>query len=141
MLDRLLEFGTVFDWISPLIAEVQDVTNGPAHTFLIPEDCGWSGRAVERLLKDQGIKTWGLMIADHMILITVRQAQARWAQYLLDRERIPIAYGALGPVAQGHRVLDEPTSGDTRRSKNAGSAGPLELLDGWLEKLESLLEL
>jgi len=131
MLDRLLEFGTVFDWISPLIAEVQDVTNGPAHTFLIPEDCGWSGRAVERLLKDQGIKTWGLMIADNMILITVRQAQARWAQYLLDRERIPIAYG----------VLDEPMGGDTRRWKNAGSAGPLEVLDGWLEKLESLLEL
>jgi hypothetical protein len=131
VLDKLLEFGTTFDWISPLIAEVNDMTNGPSHTFLIPEDCGWSGRAVERLLRDHGIKTWGLMIVDHMILITVRQAQARWAQYLLDRERIPIAYG----------VLDEPTGGDTRQWQNAGSAGPLAVLDGWLEKLESLLEL
>jgi len=130
MFDKLLEFGTTFDWISPLMAEIQDIANGPSHTFLIPEDCGWSGRAIERLLKDKGIKTWGLMIVDNMILVTVRQAQARWGQYLLDRERIPIAYG----------VLDERVSSDTHRSKNAGSAGPLGLLDGWLEKLESLLE-
>jgi hypothetical protein len=130
VLDKLLEFGTTFDWISPLMAEIQDIANGPSHTFLIPEDCGWSGRAIERVLKDKGIKTWGLMIVDNMILVTVRQAQARWAQYLLDRERIPIAYG----------LLDERTSSDTHRSKDAGSAGPLELLDGWLEKLESLLE-
>ena len=107
MFDKLLEWGTVFDWISPLIAEVQDITNGPAHTFLIPEDCGWSGRAIERLLRDQGIKTWGLMIADNMILITVRVVQARWAQYMLDRERIPIAYGVLDEEAQAQGQMEQ----------------------------------
>lgn len=95
MLDKLLDFGTVFDWISPLIAEVQDHLNGPVHTFLIPEGCGWSGCAIEDLLRRHGVKTWGLMIVDRMIMITVRLAQARWAQHLLERERIPIAHGAL----------------------------------------------
>ena len=113
MLDKLLEFGTTFDWISPLIAEVQDVVNGPEHTFLIPEDCGWSGRAIERVLRDQGVKTWGLMIADHYILITTRQAQARWAQYLLGRERIPIAYGVLDEQpALEPRPEQAPAGGD-----------------------------
>ncbi len=124
MLDKLLDFGTTFDWITPLIAEIQDITNGPAHTFLIPEDCGWSGRAIERVLKDQGVKTWGLMIADNMILITVRQAQARWAQYLLGRERIPIAYG----------VVDDRPQVQVRRRQPGGG------LKALLESLFTLIE-
>ena len=46
MLSKFLEFGTVFDWISPLVAIMQDIANGPSHTFFIPENCGWSGREV-----------------------------------------------------------------------------------------------
>ena len=113
MLDKLLDFGCNWDWISPLIAEVQDTLNGPEHTFLIPEDCGWPGRAIARLLQDQGVKTWGVMCASDMILITVRKAQARWAQYLLDRERIPIAYGVLDEQpALEPRPEQPPPGGD-----------------------------
>ncbi len=130
MLEKLLEFGTVFDWISPLIAEIQDRANGPSHTFLIPEACGWSGCGIEDLLRSHGIKTWGLMIVDHMILITVRLAQARWAQYLLERERIPIAYGALDRSAKVGRPA--------RKSKRAS---PFETLDGWLDELAAFLDL
>lgn len=131
MLDKLLEFGTIFDWISPLVAEIQDHTNGPAHTFLIPEDCGWSGREVEQLLRSYGVKTWGLMIVERMIMITVRQAQARWAQYLLDRERIPIAYG----------IVDERTRRAARTPKKNGPTNLLDHLDQWLDKLENWLDL
>lgn len=90
MLDRLLELGTVFDWISPCLAYIHDALNGPSHTFLIPEDCGWSGKQIEALLRANGVRVWGLMVVNRTIMATVRLAQARWAQYLLDREGIPV---------------------------------------------------
>lgn len=131
MLDKILELGTVFDWISPLLAEIQDQTNGPSHTFLIPEACGWSGRDIEHLLRSHGVKTWGLMIVDRMIMITVRQAQARWAQYLLERDRIPIAYGAL----------DKRTARPARPAQKGDRTRPFETVDRWLDMLEDLLDL
>ena len=125
LFDKLLEFGSVFDWISPLIAEVKDHANGPAHTFVIPEAGGWSGREIEAQLRSRGIKTWGLMIGDGMIMITVRLAQAWWAQYLLEQARIPIAYG----------LLDERPSTTARRSPKKRRSNPLQSLDRWLDEL------
>lgn len=131
MLNKILELGTVFDWISPLIAEVQDIANSPSHTFLIPEDCGWSGYEIEQLLRRHGIKTWGLMIVDHMIMITVRLAQARWAQYLLDRERIPVEYG----------LFDGRTTRTSHPMQKDCHISPSEMLDHWVDKLGDLLGL
>ena len=90
MLDKLSAFGAMFDWITPLVAGIKDLANGPHHTLLIPHDCGWSGRAIERLLRRNGVKTWGAMIVRGLIMITVPLAQAYWAYYLLSREGIPI---------------------------------------------------
>lgn len=129
MLNKLLEIGTVFDWISPLLAELQDITNGPSHTFLIPEDCGWSGREIEQLLRQHGVKTWGLMIIDQMIMITTRLTQARWAQYLLSRERIPIEYG----------LIDERAAHTNHPTRENNTMSLLETLDRWLNELENLL--
>ena len=131
MIDKLLEYGTIFDWISPLVAEIQDIANGPSHTFLIPEGCGWSGREIDNLLRNRGIKTWGLMIVDHLIMITVRQAQAWWAQTLLDREGIPIAYG----------VLDKRPTHPPHPARKADHTSLSDTLDRWLDKLESFLSL
>lgn len=130
MLDKLVDFGSGFDWITPLVAAIKDRVHGPAHTFLIPEDCGRSARSIENLLRDRGIKTWGLMFAQGMIMITVRLAQAWWAQYLLERARIPIAYG----------LLEErpPSTASPRRKQKSTesqpSAGP------WPDKLVDYLE-
>jgi hypothetical protein len=112
MLDRLLEIGSMFDGISPTVAFIQDILNGPSHTFLIPEACGWSGRQIERLLKGNGIRVWGLMIVNRTIMLTVRQAQARWAQYLLDRDGIPVEtpYGGGGPRSQHKRKRKRTTT-------------------------------
>jgi len=87
-LDTILKIGSYFDYWSPLIAGVQDIVNGPSRTFLIPDDCGKSGREIEQLLRRHGIKTWGLMIVNDTIMVSVRQKQARRAQYLLQREGI-----------------------------------------------------
>ena len=119
MLNKLLEFGSVFDWISPLTAEVQDRVNGPAHTFMIPDDCGWSGFEIEHLLKDYGVKSWRRMIVNHMIMITVRLAEAHWAQYLLLREQIPVEYGLLDEHATPAASW---ATRDTRRAPGAPMA-------------------
>lgn len=131
MIDRILEFGTIFDWISPLIAEVQDIVNGPSHTFFIPEDCDWSGREITSLLRSHGVKTWGHMTVNRRRMITVRLAQARWTQYLLDRERIPIEYG----------VLDERPTRAAHPAQKDNRTSPFEMVDRWLDKLENLLDL
>jgi len=77
MLEELLELGTIFDWISPTLSIAQDLANGPSHTFLIPQDCGWTGMEIAHLLRRRGIKTWGHMIVNGTFMITVRQPQGR----------------------------------------------------------------
>jgi hypothetical protein len=116
MLDKLLEIGSSFDWITPLLAEIQDIANGPSHTILIPEASGWSGRQIGRMLRQHGVSYWGMMIVNHTLMLTVRQKQARWADYLLQRSGIPllnplpgVPNGLPGPerkTARGDGVVD-----------------------------------
>jgi hypothetical protein len=102
-LDRFLEIGSMFDGISPTLAFFQDIFNGPSHTFLIPHDCGRSGREIETLFTGNGIRVWGQMIVNRTIMLTVRKSQARWAQYLLDREGIPVETPYTGERASARR--------------------------------------
>ena len=110
MLDKMTEVGRSFDWITPMLAQIQDIVNGPSYTFLIPEASGWSGREIGRMLRDHGVKYWGMMIVKHTLMLSVRQKQARWADYLLQRSGIPLfnpisssqpATAGAGPAAEG----------------------------------------
>jgi len=77
-----------------ILAYPQDWANGPSHTFHIDRKrCPFSGLHIENLLTANGIRVWGKMIVLGDIMVTVRRAQARWAQYLLQREGIPIRPG------------------------------------------------
>ena len=133
MLDSLLHLMASFDLIGPILAIIQNIANGPSHTFLIPENCGWSGRQIDDLLKGHGIKTWGLMIISRKIRITVRLAQARWAQYLLDREGIPVAYGVVGS-----QVERAARSVQRQRKKRTNL---FEILERWLDQFVDALSL
>lgn len=88
--DTLLQAGATLDWLSPTVAVIQSAINGPSHTFLIPRECGLSGHAIVQMLAEHGVRTWGQMVVCDTIMFTVRQAQARWAEYLLQRAGIPI---------------------------------------------------
>ena len=83
-LDALFDLGTMFDWISPTKAMVQDLANGPNHTFMIPQNCGWTGGEIAALLQRAGVKTWGHMIINGYIMITVRESDYWLASCLLD---------------------------------------------------------
>jgi hypothetical protein len=126
MIDRLLEVGTCFDWISPVLAAVQGIANGPGHTFLFADDCGWSGSEVAGYLEDHGVKTWGHMVVDHTVMITVKETQARWSQYLLDRAGITLEGGAV----EHSRSYSMPV-----RSRSPDSRGS----EGWTDTLRDIL--
>ena len=92
LIDTALAVGTTFDWISPLTAAVEDVIHGPAHTFLIWHACGCAPVEIQWYLESYGIQVWGLMVVEVYILLTVREEQAAWAEYLLDAAGVPVAY-------------------------------------------------
>lgn len=89
-LDTLLSWGSTPDWISPLSGIIQDFINGPYNRFYIDRYAGWSVNGIKRKLKSYGVKPWGDMIADDMIIFTVKQTQAGWTQHILQQEGIPI---------------------------------------------------
>jgi hypothetical protein len=129
MFDRFVEFMTIFDWISPVMAWVQDIFNGPSYTFLVPEDSGWSGREIQGMLKRHGVRVWGLMIVNRTLMLSVRQAQARWAQYLLQRYGVPVE----NPLVGSHRNPQRVTSANATSSVKPGS--PTHWMDDLARKI------
>lgn len=125
MNERLMALGASFDWISPVVALIRDLLHGPRHGFEIGAGSPLSGLQIEQLLRDNGIRTWGLMAVDDSVLLTVPKQQARWAQYILTRNGVPIASGANADWPNRRRVAG---SGST-------AGGPLAALDGWLDHI------
>ena len=105
-LGELLQLGTTFDWISPTLSVAQDLANGPSYTFLIPQDCGWTGHEIARLLRRRGVKTWGHMIVNGRFMITVHKPQAEFARYLLQQAGLP---SGIDPAPQ-HGVTETTRS-------------------------------
>ena len=135
MIDELLAAASCFDWISPTLAMAQDVANGPSHTFLIPVQCGWTGRDISNLLRDEGIKTWGHMIAQGHFMITVRADQAGYAHHLLERDGLPAGASPGVPVfgsapPGGPRHMGAPRQRERKRKTGNFLDALLELLLG-----------
>jgi len=79
----LVELGKNFDWISPIVAMVGNVVRGPSATFIIPQDCGLTGREITCYLNRRGIQTWGLMAISDVFVFSVREADEQRAGELL----------------------------------------------------------
>ena len=94
MYDRFLKVGSSFNWITPAIAFLRDLLNGPHSDFGIPADSGLGKGDIRRLLTAHGVQVWGLMLnlSGDVLMFTVPKNQARWAYYVLGREGIPILY-------------------------------------------------
>ena len=90
----LIDFLCAFDWISPALATVDDLRYGPGVGFRVPEDAGHSGREIERTLTRQGIRVWGLMIVNGLILFDVPEGQAGRAGLALERANVYYQGGA-----------------------------------------------
>ena len=104
MFDNLLELGTVFDWLSPALSIAGDIAHGGGTTFMIPQDCGYTGGEITAILKASGVRTWGELIVNGTIMFTVRPAQADFARYLLQRAGLPIG---APPGQRAHQARPE----------------------------------
>lgn len=104
---KFLEFLSNFDWITPSIGLIEDVINDPtllqtnSWTFFVPYDesinRGWNAFDIADLMKQHGIKTWGRQITGGELFFSVKLQQARWGEYLLLKNGIPLTELSMGP--------------------------------------------
>lgn len=104
MLIRFFRLLSFLDWLSPLLAILQENRNWPVAGFYVPYSAGWSTRAVRHLLQSRGVKVIGMDLAGDLMRFSVPAAQCSFAQYLLSREGIP--YTSSG----GAGAFDNATS-------------------------------
>ncbi len=89
--DKILEVGASFDWISPVLMFLDELFNGPFHTFLISyEACPMSAKNIKKELKRYNIRVGIMMIVSKTIMIPVKLGQAHFAQQLMNGWGIPI---------------------------------------------------
>lgn len=112
MLDKLFSIGASLDWTTPVATFIQDYQNRPSVGYNISVNAGWSAFAVRDLLKTNGVKLWGLTIFGGAITFRTREAQAEFAQYLMDREGIPYQ----GGICVDRRFSDAANT-NTRRMR------------------------
>ena len=127
MLDKLLDIGCAFDWITPTVAFVQDFFRGPVSDFGIPPHAGWGCSDIQHLLNRNGVRVWGLMynVSGDILMFTVPKTQANWAYDLLQQEGIPIFYA---PAID----INTPKSSN----KKINLSDPLASVFNFLDKLE-----
>ena len=147
MIDKLVEAGSTFDWITPLFTFVQDFRNRPSVGYNVPVDSGWSAYAISDLLRAHGIKVWGLTIFQGTIMFRLRAAQAEYAQYLFAQNGV-LYSGGLNAAKRTHKrgstgrtPIPLPPTGSQPASEERVSVEPPrrqsldELLDGSLRSI------
>ena len=140
MLHQLLKMGSTFDWISPLLGFFQDAANGPSHTFLIPNDSGWSGREIERLLRQSGVGTWGLMIVGDTLMVSVRAPQAAWAQSLLLKKGVPIEGPMVDSSPPKRRARRGSAPAPHAQAKNGGRTQTGDPINRSIDRLADFID-
>jgi hypothetical protein len=130
---RFFELLSIFDWVSPTIAIVEDIAEGgplnlDAWTFYIPYEKavskGWCAVDIEKLLGQHGVKTWGGLTRFGEFLFCVKLEQAAWAEYLLASHGVPVherCQGAPQPKAGGRESRPRK-----QQSSNGDPFSPLE---------------
>jgi hypothetical protein len=91
-LDDLVDALTIFDYISPLLAGIRDLKEGPNVTIFIPENAAGArdSEAVGNVLRDfYGIESWGYMLVNGYFMVTIHKHNAEKAAWALNREGIP----------------------------------------------------
>lgn len=136
MIDRFLEVGASFDWISPLASVLGDMMNGPSHTFLIPYDSSpLSGREIALMLGKRGVKSWGHMVVSGTLMVSVGLSQARWAQHLLEQAGVPLE----NPVeAQGHRRSEGSKRSKGRQGRRSGTKQRKSEMGSLLDSIDEI---
>jgi hypothetical protein len=134
MFDSVLEILSNADLISPTIALFKNARNGPSVQFSVPFDVGWSAVQIEEMLKSKGIIVWGVGVQGDDITFTVRQTQARYTAYWLNRYRLP-----HGDTMDGSNQ-DAKSAGRARDSDPDAKSERTGIVDGVLDRIDGLVD-
>lgn len=98
------------------------LTGQNAWTLMVPEEAGWTGLEVERLLTRHGVRIWGRGFMGGHLYFHVKRRQARWAEYLLWRAGISVLSRPFDPRNQRYaerrpRASEPPGGSDHTRLK------------------------
>jgi hypothetical protein len=134
MLREIVKILSYMDWLRPLLTVAQNQANGPSHTFLIPDDCGWSPKQVESHLRKKGIKTWGLDVYRDQIMLSTTSEQATLVQHLLKQQGIAVENPVDAPSINRGSGRSSPEwrslpSSQDRQNKSTGGRHPFDRLD------------
>ena len=93
------------DGASPIAGPVRNIIEGPSHHFSIDARCGYSGLDIETRLSEYGVTMWNKLALGNKISFNVREAQAQWTEYLLERFGLTILEGAAPKRPKGGNLL------------------------------------
>ena len=74
---------------------MQTAVGANTEPFFIPCDSEWKIDDVQALLRQYGIKLWGVGYFNNELYFRVKKRQAHWAQYVLLRAGVPLLHGML----------------------------------------------
>lgn len=136
MFDRFVAIGAEFDWITPVLTWLMDLRSGGSVGYNVPVDAGWSALAIQMMLHDAGVRIWGLSIVAGIITFRLKQKQARYAQYLLERHGIPYEGGLDVPKSRYPQERQtEPARAGRERSYTARMVTPFDRV---IERIQRL---
>ena len=107
MKNDLEYIGSSFNWITPAVAILQDIMNGPTVHFGVAALSDWDKRSIKRLLKRHGINCWGLMYTLNMqdLMFGVHRSQAKRVYAVLKEAEVPLTSVPKEAVSEKRRGL------------------------------------
>jgi len=91
---------------------MQTAVGANTEPFFIPCDSEWRIDDVQALLRQHGIKLWGVGYFNNELYFRVKKRQAHWAQYVLLRAGVPLLHGMLdgSRAIPGYNQQTQPDS-------------------------------
>jgi hypothetical protein len=113
-----------------------DLRSGGSVGYNVPVDAGWSALGIEMLLRDAGVRIWGLSIVAGVITFRLKLKQARYAQYLLERNGIPYQ-GGIDATPTTTRADNQSVQRQTTKQRSIVDQG-LAPIHRLIQKIQSL---
>lgn len=143
MLNGMVNALSGCDIVSPTISLFRSMRNGPSVRFFVPYDLGWSAVQMKKMLESKGVIVWGLTVAGEDITFQVRETQARYAAYWLQRHRLPFESTSKESLnGKGPSGTDGTGGGRQENAKNGkpGKTGKQGMFDGVLDRIDGMVD-
>jgi hypothetical protein len=142
MFEQMIKVSASWDWVTPVIAFVQDWWYRPSTGFNMPYGHSYSAWEIKRFLKSKGIRVWGTLVVGDTITIRVREAQALYTEYWLQKMGIPYQGGLSLEKAEQYRRAQSRKGGASTPTpdvpkKQPGLASILDAIEAVVDGIAS----